>query len=461
MSLSNSNESFEFKPFANNACEFSVREFSRAVKNLLEDSFGYVRIRGEVVASKLASSGHFYFNLKEEEASLAAVCFRNQFLKIDFEIADGLQVVAIGKISTFEGRSNYQIIVEKLEIAGLGAILEMLQKRKTKLQAEGLFDEIHKKPLPFLPKKIGIITSATGAVIEDIKNRIADRFPTHLLLYQAQMQGKNSAQQVIQALKYFNRLGKDRPDVVIIARGGGSFEDLLPFSDENLVREAFKSQIPIISAIGHETDNCLLDLVADLRAATPTAAAEIATPVMSELKNSLKNHEFQIRNSIRNSLQQKTKQLAVVQKMLINPEKYVENCHQQVLQKFSQIQFLSKNRLDLEVQKLKNFHLNPLIFIQKFEFLTRKLCDLSLAIKTKIAADLQHKKLKIDSLAMVLIANSHHEILRKGFAIIRSKEGKLLNLVKDAKNADKINIEMSDGSFEAIPKDEKLPSLFD
>lgn len=461
MIFSKKNNLINFEHLARNVPEFSVSEFSRSVKNLLEDSFGYVRIKGEIVGSKLASSGHFYFNLKEDNSSLTAICFRNQFIKVDFDIADGLQVVAMGKISTFEGRSNYQIIVESLEISGLGAVLEMLQKRKEKLQAEGLFDNYHKKSLPFLPQIIGIISSESGAVIEDIKHRILNRFPTHLMLYPAQMQGKKAANEIIAGLRYFNRLKKNRPDLLIVARGGGSFEDLLPFNDEKLVREAFQSKIPLISAIGHETDHCLLDLVADLRAPTPTAAAEIATPLLFELRNKITNQAENWRSLVKRGLEEKLLQIAVLQKYLPNPRQILLGYQERVLSRFDHLKLICTANTALKQQKIENLQLDSKIFLQRISFFSKKITDDFAIVERKIDSDLQHKNHILNSLAMVLAANSHHEILRKGFALIKDENGRLISSAKIAKITSNLAIEMNDGIFKARPLDEKSPSLFD
>src|SRR3989338_11949 len=300
-----------------NVPEFSVSEFSASIKRVVEDAFGYVKIRGEISGFKRASSGHLYFSLKDENAILSAICFKNMADSIDFEVADGLQIVASGQITTYGGRSNYQIIVEKIEIAGIGAILAMIEKRRQKLAAEGLFDVEHKKEIPFFPKKIGVITSPTGAVIQDILHRVEARCPCHITLYPVVVQGKEAAVQIIKAIKYFDKLkNENRPDVLIIARGGGSFEDLLPFYDEDLVRAIFACEIPVISAIGHETDIMMIDFVADLRAPTPSAAAEMATPILSELQESIKYFSQRISSAKTRIFSQKSQEIEVLTKYL-------------------------------------------------------------------------------------------------------------------------------------------------
>jgi len=443
-----------------NLAEFSVIEFSRAVKSILEDSFGYVRITGEVIGSKLASSGHFYFNLREDKASLAAVCFRNDFSKIDFEIADGMQISAMGKITTFEGRSNYQIIVENVEVAGLGAILAMLQKRKEKLEKEGLFAFEHKKQLPFLPKIIGVISSKTGAVIEDIKHRINARYPCFIKLFNAQMQGKNAATEVISGIRYFNQMKENRPDILIIARGGGSFEDLLPFSDEKLVREAFKSKIPLISAIGHETDNCLLDLVADLRAPTPTAAAEIATPNLFDIVLHFKNLTEKLFGICAARLEAEELQLKNLQKFLRDPQKILASYQEEILANFEQIRFRCALNLNFKEQNLRQFAFPRQIFYQKIETMQKKSQLLFELITQRTISALDSKEKLLNAIAKNLVASSHEEILRRGFAIIKAENGDFITSSQKAITTNRLEIELADGSFVAFPYNPMAPTLF-
>ena len=302
---------------SSNILEFTVSQFSQNIKRLIEDNFGYVKINGEISGLKKASSGHWYFSLKDNTSLINAICFKNVAQLIAFEVSDGLEVSIFGRVTTYEGRSNYQIIVEKITIAGIGALLEAINKRKQKLLEEGLFDAIHKKPLPFFPKKIAVITSKTGAVLQDIINRISARCPTHILLYPSLMQGNQAAIEVIAGIKFLNKLPiAKRPQLIIIARGGGSFEDLLPFNDEDLVRAVFNSEIPIISAIGHETDTSLIDLVSDLRAPTPTAAAEIATPVLDDLVQKINYLDQRIFGLISKNFDKKTYDLQNLKKYL-------------------------------------------------------------------------------------------------------------------------------------------------
>ncbi len=273
---------------AANVAEYSVSEISAALKRTVEDTYGYVRVRGEISGFRGAhSSGHCYFSLKDDKARLEAVVWRGTLPRLKFKPEEGVEVVATGKLTTFAGQSKYQLVIEALEPAGVGALMALLEARRKALAAEGLFAEERKRPLPYLPRVIGVVTSPTGAVIRDILHRLADRFPTHVLVWPVRVQGETSAAEVAAAIAGFNALpdggAVPRPDLLIVARGGGSLEDLWSFNEEVVVRAAAASDIPLISAVGHETDFTLIDYAADVRAPTPTAAAEMAVPVRSEL----------------------------------------------------------------------------------------------------------------------------------------------------------------------------------
>ncbi|WP_069306010.1 exodeoxyribonuclease VII large subunit, partial [Methylobrevis pamukkalensis] len=276
------------KPEAGNAAEFTVSEISFALKRTVEDAFGNVRVRGEISGYRGPhSSGHAYFALKDDKARIEAVVWRPTMGRLRFRPEEGMEVIATGKLTTYPGSSKYQIVIEALEPAGVGALMAMLEERKRRLAAEGLFDPARKRPLPYLPRVIGVVTSPTGAVIRDILHRVTARFPVHVLVWPVRVQGETSGAEVAAAISGFAALPEGgavpRPDVVIVARGGGSLEDLWGFNDEVVVRAAAASTIPVISAVGHETDWTLIDLAADVRAPTPTAAAEMAVPVRSDL----------------------------------------------------------------------------------------------------------------------------------------------------------------------------------
>ena len=273
-------------PPGDNSPALTVGELAGSLKRVIEDAFGQVRVRGEISGFKRHSSGHCYFSLKDETACIDAVIWRGNANALAFRPEDGAEVIATAKMTTYAGRSKYQLVVERLELAGEGALMALLERRRKALAAEGLFDESRKRALPYLPKVIGVVTSPTGAVIRDILHRLEDRCPTHVIVWPVPVQGEGSSARIAAAIRGFAEIGAAgiaRPDLLIVARGGGSIEDLWAFNEEEVVRAAAESPIPLISAVGHETDTTLIDHVADRRAPTPTAAAEIAVPVRSEL----------------------------------------------------------------------------------------------------------------------------------------------------------------------------------
>lgn len=317
-----------------NVQELSVSELSRALKRTVEDSYSYVRVRGEISGFKRAGSGHLYMALKDEEAVLDAVCWRGSAAKLTVRPEDGLEIIATGRLTTYPGRSKYQIVIEQIELAGEGALLKLLEERKRKLAAEGLFDEDRKRRLPFLPEVIGVVTSPTGAVIRDILHRLADRFPRHVLLWPVLVQGDGAAEQVAAAIDGFNRIAPGgpvpRPDLLIVARGGGSLEDLWSFNEEIVVRAAAASQIPLISAVGHETDTTLIDFASDRRAPTPTAAAEIAVPVRMDLLADLNGFAQRIIQAVTRGVDNRTRFLEGLARGLPHPKRMMETKEQRL-----------------------------------------------------------------------------------------------------------------------------------
>ena len=267
--------------------EYTVSEISFAIKRTMEDAFARVRVRGEIFGCKRADSGHYYLSLKDENANLSSVCWKGVAAGLKVKPEDGLEVVAAGRITTFAGKSSYQLVIEQMEVAGAGALLKLLEERKQKFAAEGLFDPAHKKPIPFLPRVIGVVTSPAGAVIRDIIHRVTDRFPVRIIVWPTLVQGEGAAEQIAAAVNGFNRLPADgpvpRPDLLIVARGGGSLEDLWCFNEEIIIRAVYDSEIPLISAVGHETDTMLIDFVSDLRAPIPTNKAN-SKPACSPCK---------------------------------------------------------------------------------------------------------------------------------------------------------------------------------
>lgn len=296
-----------------NAAALSVSELSMRLKRTVEDAFGFVRVRGEISGWKRAASGHCYLCLKDEKAVIDGVLWKATAASLAFRPEDGIEVVATGKLTTYPGRSRYQIVIERLELAGQGALMALLDKRRRALAAEGLFDPERKKKLPFQPRVIGVVTSPTGAVIRDILHRLADRCPCHVVVWPVQVQGETAAAQIASAVRGFNALPAGgpvaRPDLLIVARGGGSIEDLWAFNEEEVVRAVAASDIPTISAVGHETDTSLCDFAADVRAPTPTAAAEMAVPVRGDLLGQLRELGFRIERCARRALDRSGEQL--------------------------------------------------------------------------------------------------------------------------------------------------------
>jgi len=421
-----------------------------------------------------------------------------------------LQIIASGQITIYEGRSNYQMIVENIEIAGIGAILEMIEKRKQKLASEGLFDQNHKKPLPFFPKIVGVITSETGAVIEDIKHRIQNRCPLHLLLYPSAVQGDKAPPEIIAGIRYFNSLKVNRPEVIIIARGGGSFEDLLAFNDENLVREVFKSDIPIISAVGHETDYTLIDLVADVRAPTPTASAEFITPVLNELKYNLVNIFKNINIYKENYFSYKLQEINKLYKNIISPQKYLENQeakfnnnidkihyltkqqinniklrlenivnnlvspqkylaenHQKVLTNYEKINYSTIKNLENIFAKFSKILLEKNLFEEKFANFEQKIKHNSQIIFKNVENKISSQTIVLEGLITALKACNYQQTLDRGFAVIKSSEHKVINDIEELKNHQQFIIKMRDGEIYSYTKNSqqkisnKQTNLFD
>ncbi len=311
-----------------NVPEYTVSELAFALKREVEQAFPRVRVRGEISQPTFPRSGHCYFRLKDTDAVLDAVVWKSALPRLGLKVEEGLEVIATGRLTTYPGSSRYQIVVERLEMAGQGALLKQLEERRKKLQAEGLFEASRKRKLPFLPEVIGVITSPSGAVIRDILHRLADRFPRRVLIWPVAVQGTTAAPEVARAIEGFNRLTPGgpvpRPDVLIVARGGGSLEDLWAFNEEIVVRAAAASTIPLISAVGHETDTTLIDFASDRRAPTPTAAAEMAVPVRAELLADLRDHDGRLLNALNRRLREAETELAGLARGLPDPVRLIE-----------------------------------------------------------------------------------------------------------------------------------------
>ncbi|WP_081962554.1 exodeoxyribonuclease VII large subunit [Paracoccus sanguinis] len=352
-----------------NAPTLSVSELSGAIRRVVEGEFGRVRVRGEVGRVSRPSSGHLYFDLKDDRAVLAAVCWRDNACRLPHRPEEGLEVIATGRLTTFPGQSRYQLLVEQIEPAGLGALMAMLEQRRRALAAEGLFDAARKRPIPFLPGVIAVVTSPSGAVIRDILHRLRDRFPSRVLIWPVAVQGAQSAPQVAQAIAALNALPAEgaiaRPDLIIVARGGGSVEDLWGFNEEAVVRAVAAGTIPLISAVGHETDTTLIDHAADLRAPTPTAAAEMAVPVLAELGARIADSQSRLWRSARARIERPAQRLADLGRLLGRPQAMTDPARQRldltgprlepVLRGFVRARRREAEALDLPLFALRSF----------------------------------------------------------------------------------------------------------
>lgn len=456
--LFDENDPFGLPPPAtgNNAPpEYTVSALSHKLKQVVESEFSYVRVRGEISKVTVAKSGHLYTALKDADAVLDAICWKGAVARLSVKPEEGMEVVATGRLTTYPGRSNYQLIIETMELAGQGALLKMLEDRRQKLAAEGLFDPSRKRPLPFLPRRIGVITSPTGAVIRDILHRLDERFPTHVLLWPVVVQGQSAAAAVTAAIQGFNALPEDsphRPDLLIVARGGGSLEDLMPFNDEMLVRAASASKIPLISAVGHETDMTLIDHAADLRAPTPTAAAEKAVPVRAALLALTMDHARRLVTAAHRLLQQHRVYLLGLSRGLGDPQRMLEGAAQRL--------DLLSSKLDLGLKHWlhrRSATLNALSAKLSPQNLTRQIKDL-LRILSAAGERLAHTEQKIlhdrarklHNLSALLESLSFQRVLERGYAVVFDAAGNIVPSAKELSAGKDINIRLKDGTAKAV-----------
>lgn len=400
----------------------SVSELSAQIKAEIEGVFGRVKIRGEIGRVARPASGHVYLDLKDEKAVLAAVIWKGQLASLSNQPEEGLEVICEGRLTTFGAQSRYQLIIESLMPAGKGALMALVEERRKKFAAQGLFDEAHKLPLPFLPARIGVITSPSGAVIHDILHRLEERFGCEVLLWGVQVQGKKCGAEVSAAIKGLNRLEKkQKPDLIIIARGGGSVEDLQGFNEELVIKAAWASTIPIISAIGHETDHTLLDLVADFRAPTPTAAAEISVPVKLELEAQLQNVILRKKRALLNKIEASTTRLADNKERFLRAPEFIYNLQQRTDDLTRHLPSALKTYLSLSQEKLAR---NNLLLLIK-NLLQQK----------------KHAKVHLAELLKVL---SYQNVLARGFALVRDKDDRPIQSAKATKIGQHLKIEFTD-----------------
>ena len=404
------------EPFVKDDMIFSVSDASALLKNVVETAFPRIKIRGELSQITRATSGHIYMTIKDSGAAISVIVWRGT--PLNFKLEDGLEVIITGRFTTYPARSNYQIIASEIEMAGVGAILKMLEERKQKLAAEGLFDEARKKPLPKLPQTIGVVTSPTGAAFQDIQNRLRERFPVHVLLYPATVQGVTAAAEVAAGIEYFNRM--QNVDVIIVARGGGSLEDLLPFSEEIVVRAAAASKIPLISGVGHEPDWMLIDFAADYRAPTPTGAAEAVVPTKLSLLQELDNMWVRLSGNFTTRL--------------INAKQRIESVN---IKSPKQLVMEHTQRLD-DLGRTLNLIINTKIVSaqQKMDIVSGFSNILQNRMQT-LNQSLQHMGQMLNSL-------SYKSVLSRGYAIVRDENN---NIISSIDGGTPKSIEFADGVF--------------
>jgi exodeoxyribonuclease VII large subunit len=459
------------EPAGRNEPEFTVSEISGAVKRVIEGEFGHVRVRGEVGRVSRPGSGHLYFDLKDDRSVIAAVSWKGQAARLTTRPEEGMEVVAIGRLTTFPGQSKYQMIVDDLRPAGQGALMLMLEKRRQALAAEGLFDEARKKPIPYLPSVIGVVTSPSGAVIRDILHRLRDRFPRRVLIWPVAVQGERCAPDVARAIRGFNALVPGgpvpRPDLIIVARGGGSLEDLWGFNEEIVVRAAAASRIPLISAVGHETDTTLIDLAADRRAPTPTAAAEMAVPVRLELMAATDSLGARLHRGLEQGVRQRRQRLSDLGRALPQPDSLLAPARQRLDYLGERLKSALREATARKALRLADLTLRPGVLRQAVAeqrrrtdslaarltpALTRSLKDQTGHL-TRQAARLQpalvqaridRQRDRLASLDRLRQTLGYTATLARGYAVVRG-DGQVVTDKASASAAQTLEIEFKDG----------------
>jgi len=439
-----------------NLPEFSVSEIAGLLKRTVEDAFPFVRVRGEISGLKNASSGHVYFDLKDDKAVLNAIIWKQTARLMKLRPEQGLEVVCTGRITTYPGSSRYQIIVEQIELAGIGALMAMLEERKKKLAAEGLFDAARKRPLPFLPDVIGVITSPTGAVIRDIMHRLNDRFPRRVLLWPVAVQGEKAASEVAAAIVGFNTFAAGgsipRPDVLIVARGGGSIEDLMAFNEEVVVRAAVASAIPLISAVGHETDTTLIDFASDRRAPTPTAAAEMAVPVRTELLGQTLDLERRTLRCFSKGMEDRRRHLSHLARVLPRADQLFAQPRQRFDHAAERLGHALRQNLQvhrrsfIEVASL----LRPGPIATRLRISVERTASSGRQLNQCANARVAEFRRHLESLSRVLEGVSYRGALERGFALVRSEDGTIRRRAAAVKSGEGLSLTFADGSVEAV-----------
>ncbi len=436
---------------------YSVSEVSQAIKRTVEDHFGLIKLRGEISGFKLHSSGHAYFTLKDDEAVIDAVCWRGNVSRLNFKAEDGLEVIATGKVTTYPGRSKYQIVVDRMEPAGAGALMALLEKRKKQLESEGLFDVRRKKPLPYLPRVIGVITSPTGAVIRDILHRLSDRFPLHVMVWPVAVQGEGAADQIAEAIAGFNSLNPEsrilKPDLLIVARGGGSIEDLWAFNEEVVVRAAANSKIPLISAVGHETDTTLIDFASDRRAPTPTAAAEMAVPVKAELEMALAQLGLRLMRAQQQLLERQREKLEGLARGLPKPQalldlktQRLDDWAERLLTALPQLIKRKEDALALFANRLQ-----PRLLLQEIVSVSKRLGELHQRTTLAVSRLLEKRSQILSHITSLLEALNYQRVLERGFVLVKDRQGRVVTSRSEAVKEKELILTFKDGELRAIP----------
>ena len=439
-----------------NIHEFSVSELAGSLKRTVEDAFGHVRVRGELGRVVVAKSGHVYFDIKDERAVINSIAWKGTAARFRFRPEEGLEVIIEGRLSTYPGRSQYQLIVETMEPAGAGALMALLEERKKQLAAEGLFSPERKKAIPFLPRTIGGGTSPTGAVIRDILHRLEDRFPRHVLLWPVLVQGEGAAKQVSEAIRGFNAIAPGgpvpRPDVLIVARGGGSIEDLWGFNEEAVVRAAAESDIPLISAVGHETDTTLIDYASDKRAPTPTGAAEMAVPVRAELKARLDTLSGRLVGALSRLIDRRRTDLRSAARALPKPTALLELKRQRFDMVADQLDGALLNATAEKRSRLLviSAGLKPGALSRDISQRRERISDRARRLEPAMTRQLRDQRQRLASWGARLNSLSRQSVLSRGFALVYNSHGKLVRQGADLKSGEIIDLEFADARRHAV-----------
>jgi len=440
-------------PPRSNLPEYTVSELARALKRSIEENFAYVRVRGEISGFKRHASGHCYLSLKDADAVIDAVCWRMTAMRLGIKPEDGMEVLCTGRLTTFPGRSKYQLVIDSMELAGVGALLKLLEERRKRLAAEGLFAAERKKPLPFLPEVVGIVTSPTGAVIRDILHRLADRFPRHVLLWPVAVQGEGAAAQVAAAINGFNQLPAHgpvpRPQLIIVARGGGSLEDLMAFNEEIVVRSAAASSIPLISAVGHETDTTLIDHASDRRAPTPTAAAEIAVPVRLDLIAELGTKSARLSGSLARLFEQRRLHLAGLARGLPDPQDLLGAAAQRLDDRTERLQLAADRQLRAARQRfeLAATRLRPEVLSADITRTRARLAETEPRLHGAMARFIRRNHDQVDNYAGRLATHSerHESLLARGYVVVRDAVAHVVTTSQAITTGAPLDLEFHDG----------------